>query len=48
MQDTFTNHQYQALTDPVRDIYETQSEYRCMVLPSSIKEGKMLKNGYAV
>jgi DNA polymerase epsilon subunit 1 len=54
----FTNHQYQTLVDPVRGIYETRSEcsiffevdgpYRCMVLPASTEEGKLLKKRYAV
>jgi DNA polymerase epsilon subunit 1 len=54
----FTNHQYQTLVDPARGIYETHSEcsiffevdgpYRCMVLPSSLEEGKLLKKRYAV
>lgn len=56
--DHFTNHQYQTLKDPARGIYETRSEcsiffevdgpYRCMVLPSSTEEGKLLKKRYAV
>jgi DNA polymerase epsilon subunit 1 len=42
----FTNHQYQTLTDPARDIHETQSECSIFfevdgVLPSSTKEGKV-------
>lgn len=54
----FTNHQYQTLVDPEKRIYETRSEcsiffevdgpYRCMVLPSSTEEGKLLKKRYAV
>lgn len=57
-QDEFTNHQYQVLVDPERGIYETRSEcsiffevdgpYRCMVLPASTEEGKLLKKRYAV
>ena len=56
--DHFTNHQYQTLKDPERGIYEERSEcsiffevdgpYRCMVLPSSTEEGKLLKKRYAV
>jgi DNA polymerase epsilon subunit 1 len=56
--DHFTNHQYQSLKDPEKGIYETRSEcsiffevdgpYRCMVLPSSTEEGKLLKKRYAV
>lgn len=56
--DNFTNHQYQTLVDPARGIYETRSEcsiffevdgpYRCMVLPASTEEGKLLKKRYAV
>ena len=54
----FTNHQYQTIKDPERGTYETRSEcsiffevdgpYRCMVLPSSTEEGKLLKKRYAV
>jgi DNA polymerase epsilon subunit 1 len=54
----FSNHQYQTLVDPIRGIYETRSEcsiffevdgpYRCMVIPASIEEGKLLKKRYAV
>lgn len=56
--DKFTNHQYQTIVDPDRGIYETRSEcsiffevdgpYRCMVLPASTEEGKLLKKRYAV
>jgi DNA polymerase epsilon subunit 1 len=56
--ENFTNHQYQTVTDPERGVYETRSEcgiffevdgpYRCMVLPSSLEEGKLLKKRYAV
>jgi len=56
--DKFTNHQYQTLVDPERGIYESRSEcsiffevdgpYRCMVLPASTEEGKLLKKRYAV
>jgi hypothetical protein len=54
----YTNHQYQTLLDPATRRYETQPEcsiffevdgpYRCMVLPSSTEEGKLLKKRYAV
>lgn len=54
--DNFTNHQYQSLKDD--GTYETRSEcsiffeldgpYRCMVLPASTEEGKLLKKRYAV
>lgn len=57
-QDEFTNHQYQVLVDPERGIYATRSEcsiffevdgpYRCMVIPASTEEGKLLKKRYAV
>lgn len=56
--DHFTNHQYQTLKDPARGIYESRSEcsiffevdgpYRCMVIPASTEEGKLLKKRYAV
>jgi len=56
--DEFTNHQYQTLVDPAKGIYKTHSEcsiffevdgpYRCMVLPASTEEGKLLKKRYAV
>jgi len=56
--DNFTNHQYQTLKDTVTGIYETRSEcsiffeldgpYRCMVLPASTEEGRLLKKRYAV
>ncbi|KAI2497495.1 protein of unknown function (DUF1744) [Fragilaria crotonensis] len=56
--ENFTNHQYQVLRDPERGVYETRSEcsiffevdgpYRCMVLPASTEEGKLLKKRYAV
>lgn len=56
--DNFTNHQYQTLTDQKRGVYETRSDnsiffevdgpYRCMVLPASTEEGKLLKKRYAV
>ena len=54
----FSNHQYQTLKNPTTGVYETKSEcsiffevdgpYRCMVLPSSTEEGKLLKKRYAV
>ncbi|GBG32491.1 DNA polymerase epsilon catalytic subunit A [Hondaea fermentalgiana] len=54
----FTNHQYQSLVDPKHLQYDTRSEcsiyfevdgpYRCMVLPASQEEGKLLKKRYAV
>lgn len=57
-QDMFTNHQYQTLVDPDRGTYTTRSEcsiffevdgpYRCMFLPASTEEGKLLKKRYAV
>ncbi|CAN0340367.1 unnamed protein product, partial [Discosporangium mesarthrocarpum] len=50
--------QYQDLKDPVTRTYATKSEcsiffevdgpYRCMVLPSSTEEGRLLKKRYAV
>ena len=53
----FTNHQYQTL-DKETGTYNTRSEcsiffevdgpYRCMVLPASTEEGKLLKKRYAV
>jgi len=53
----FSNHQYQTL-DKETGIYTTRSEcsiffevdgpYRCMVLPASTEEGKLLKKRYAV
>ena len=56
--DNFTNDQYQTLKDNGKQVYETRSEnsiffevdgpYRCMVLPSSTEEGKLLKKRYAV
>ena len=56
--DKFTNHQYQSLTDPGKRTYEARSEcsiffevdgpYRCMLLPASTEEGKLLKKRYAV
>ena len=56
--DHFTNHQYQTLVDPKKQIYESRSEcsiffevdgpYRCMVIPASTEEGKLLKKRYAV
>ena len=56
--DNFTNHQYQTLKDPKKGLYENRSEnsiffevdgpYRCMVIPASTEEGKLLKKRYAV
>eukprot|EP00752_Nemacystus_decipiens_P002463 g2319.t1 len=56
--ENYTNHQYQDLQDPATRKYNTKSEcsiffevdgpYRCMVLPSSTEEGKLLKKRYAV
>jgi DNA polymerase epsilon subunit 1 len=56
--ENFTNHQYQDLKDPVTGKYATKSEcsiffeldgpYRCMVLPASTEEGRLLKKRYAV
>lgn len=56
--DKFTNHQYQTAVDAERGVYEARSEcsiffevdgpYRCMVLPASTEEGKLLKKRYAV
>ena len=54
-----TNHQYQdAVAGGGRMAYSTKSEcsiyfevdgpYRCMVLPASTEEGKLLKKRYAV
>lgn len=55
---TFTNHQYQTLTDPQTFKYETHSDntiffevdgpYRAMILPTSKEEDKNLKKRYAV
>jgi DNA polymerase epsilon subunit 1 len=55
--ENFTNHQYQDLKDPLTGKYETKSEcsiffeldgpYRCMVLPASTEEGRLLKKRYA-
>ncbi|KAA0145618.1 hypothetical protein FNF28_07844 [Cafeteria roenbergensis] len=56
--DRYTNHQYQTLVDPDTRKFATHSEcsiyfevdgpYRCMVLPASQEEGKLLKKRYAV
>jgi len=56
--DKFTNHQYQTLMDPGKRTYEARSEcsiffevdgpYRCMLLPASMEEGRLLKKRYAV
>lgn len=55
--ETYTNHQYQELS-VVHQRYAMRSEcsiffeldgpYRCMVLPASTEEGKLLKKRYAV
>ncbi len=54
----YTNHQYQELKDAATRQYATREEcsiffevdgpYRCMVLPSSTEEGRLLKKRYAV
>lgn len=54
----FTNHQYQNIKDADRGTYQSHSEcsiffevdgpYRCMVIPASTEEGKLLKKRYAV
>lgn len=56
--DKFTNNQYQTLMDPEKGVYSTRQEcsiffevdgpYRCMVIPASTEEGKLLKKRYAV
>ncbi|KAH9255454.1 hypothetical protein BASA81_006573 [Batrachochytrium salamandrivorans] len=53
--DAFTNHQYQTLvgTEYVTNsecsiFFELDGPYRCMVLPASQEEGKLLKKRYAV
>jgi len=56
--DRYTNHQYQMLQDPTTRNYGIKSEcsiffevdgpYKCMVLPASQEEGKLLKKRYAV
>jgi len=56
--DKYANPQYQTLVDPVRKTYETRNEmsiffeidgpYKCMILPASKEENKMLKKRYAV
>jgi DNA polymerase epsilon subunit 1 len=56
--ENYTNHQYQDLVDKSSRSYNTRSEcsiyfeldgpYRCMVLPSSTEEGRLLKKRYAV
>ena len=56
--DHFTNHQYQTLIDSEKLTYESRSEcsiffevdgpYRCMVIPASTEEGRLLKKRYAV
>ncbi|PKY08275.1 putative DNA polymerase epsilon, catalytic subunit A/POL2 [Aspergillus campestris IBT 28561] len=55
---SYTNHQYQTLSDPKAFRYETYSEnsiffevdgpYRAMILPTSKEEDKNLKKRYAV
>ncbi|KAF9884058.1 DNA polymerase epsilon catalytic subunit [Aspergillus nanangensis] len=55
---SYTNHQYQSLSDPKTFRYETYSEnsiffevdgpYRAMILPTSKEEDKNLKKRYAV
>lgn len=55
---SFTNHQYQVLTDPASRRYAVQSEnsiffevdgpYRAMILPASKEADKLLKKRYAV
>ncbi len=54
----YTNHQYHELKDVATRQYSTREEcsiffevdgpYRCMVLPSSTEEGRLLKKRYAV
>jgi DNA polymerase epsilon subunit 1 len=56
--DKYANKQYQTLIDKKRREYETKTEmsvffeidgpYRCMVIPASKEENKMLKKRYAV
>ena len=56
--DHFTNHQYQTIKDSEKLTYESRSEcsmffevdgpYRCMVIPASTDEGRLLKKRYAV
>ncbi|XP_032807748.1 DNA polymerase epsilon catalytic subunit A [Petromyzon marinus] len=58
VKESFTNHQYQELTEPRSLRYETRSEnsiffevdgpYLAMILPASKEEGKKLKKRYAV
>lgn len=55
---SFTNHQYQELTDAARHKYTTHSDnsiffevdgpYKAMILPTSKEEGKGIKKRYAV
>ncbi|KAL6249519.1 DNA polymerase epsilon catalytic subunit [Rhinocladiella similis] len=55
---SYTNHQYQTLTDPTTFKYETHSDnsiffevdgpYKAMILPTSKEEDKNLKKRYAV
>ncbi|CAI2378542.1 unnamed protein product [Moneuplotes crassus] len=56
--DRYANTQYQTLVNSEKKIYETRKEmsiffeidgpYKCMMLPASKEEGKMLKKRYAV
>lgn len=56
--DKYANRQYQSLVDPKLRTYEQRTEmsvffeidgpYRCMVIPASKEENKMLKKRYAV
>ena len=56
--DKYANRQYQTLVDPKNLTYEQRTEmsvffeidgpYRCMVIPASKEENKMLKKRYAV
>jgi DNA polymerase epsilon subunit 1 len=56
--DKYANRQYQTLVDKKNHLYETRTEmsvffeidgpYRCMVIPASKEENKMLKKRYAV
>ena len=58
LQDSYTNDQYQELTDPQSLTYTVRSEnsiffevdgpYQAMILPASKEEGKKLKKRYAV
>jgi DNA polymerase epsilon subunit 1 len=56
--DKYANNQYQTLVDKKTGAYDTRQEmtvffeidgpYRCMLIPASKEEGKMLKKRYAV